>query len=326
MMRRTFLAGLFLAGFSVVLVSVVRGQQGTSGKTKSTSPAASRVQQKTGTESKALANTLLWEISGNGLTKPSYLFGTMHLLCADDAVLSDNMKNVIRESDRIYFEIDMDNMMEMMGALKYLKMSGNKKLSDLLTAEEYARVKTYFEKNPGMIPFSMMESFKPFFINSLISEQKMTCGSKGGMEQVIMAESKQYRKEIKGLETVQFQASVFDSIPYSQQAKELVKSIDSADKNAGVTEELLAVYRRQDLAKIEELTNKEEGGVAEFIDLLLFNRNADWAKKMTGIMQSGGILFAVGAAHLPGEKGVLNLLRNQGYQIKPLSNLQGKEL
>ena len=267
-----------------------------------------------------LENTLLWEISGNGLTNPSYLFGTMHILCAEDALLSDNLKRIIREADLIYFEIDMDNMMEMIGALKYLKMNNNKKLSDLLTVEEYKRVKSYFENNKSPMPFAMMESFKPFFISSLISEQKMECETKEGMEQAIIKESKQYRKEIKGLESVAFQASVFDSIPYEQQAKELVKSIDSLEKNSALAAELVTVYKQQDLKKIEELTNREDGGISSFMDLLLYNRNSDWAQKMNGIMQSKNVLFAVGAAHLPGEKGVINLLRKKGFSVKPVSN------
>lgn len=265
-------------------------------------------------------NTLLWEISGKGLPQSSYLFGTMHILCADDAKLSTNLKNAIKDSRQIYFEIDMDNMMEMLGALRFLKMTGDKKLSDLLTAEEYQKIKSYFEKNPSVMPLQMMESFKPFFISSLLSEQQMDCEVKGGMEQAIMTESKQFKKEIKGLETVQFQASVFDSIPYEQQAKELVKYIDSAGTNSKLTSRLLEVYKLQDLKKIEELTMEEEGGVASFMDLLLFNRNADWVKKMHTIMPSGSSLFAVGAAHLPGDKGVISLLRKDGFTVRPVEN------
>lgn len=265
-------------------------------------------------------NTLLWEVSGNGLKQPSYLFGTMHLMCAADTKLSDNLKTVIKESDQIYFEIDMDNFMEMLGAMKYLKMNGNKKLQDLLTEEEYKKVKNYFVKNPGMIPLDMMQYFKPYFISSLISEKSMACANEGGMEQSIMEESKQFKKEIKGLETVEFQASVFDSIPYELQAKELVKYLDSADKNNDNTKELIAVYKSQDLKKIQELTEKEEGGTSQFMDLLLYNRNADWVQKISNIIPGGKVLFAVGAAHLPGEKGLINLLRKKGYTLKPMDN------
>ena len=271
-------------------------------------------------------NTLLWQVSGNGLKQPSYLFGTMHLMCAADTRLSETLKTVIKESDEIYFEIDMDNFMEMLGAMKYLKMNGNKKLQDFLTAEEYQKVKDYFTKNPGIMTLEMMQYFKPYFISSMISEKAMACANDGGMEQSIMEESKQYKKEIKGLETVAFQASVFDSIPYELQAKELVKYLDSADQNIENTKELIAVYKSQDLKKIQELTEKEEGSTSQFMDLLLYNRNADWVQKINNIIPARKVLFAVGAAHLPGEKGLINLLKKKGYTLKPMDNRQGLTL
>ena len=309
---------MLLVGCSLCLITAAFAQDN---KSKSSAGNNTHVHGATAVATMApLENTLLWEITGNGLSQSSYLFGTMHILCAEDARLSDNLKRIIKDADQIYFEIDMDNMMEMLGALKYLKMNDNKKLSDLLTSEEYQRVKKYFAANKSPMPFALMESFKPFFISSLISEQKMACEVKEGMEQAIIRESKQYNKEIKGLESVAFQASVFDSIPYEQQAKELVKSIDSLDKNSALAQELLAVYKSQDLKKIEELTSREEGGISAFMDLLLYNRNTDWAQKMNGIMQSKNVLFAVGAAHLPGEKGVINLLRKRGFTLKPVDN------
>lgn len=244
----------------------------------------------------------------------------MHILCADDIRMSDAFKKIISGSDLIYFEVDMDNMMEILGSIRYLKMSDNKKLSDYLSKEDYEKVKAYFVKHPSVMPFSMMESFKPFFISSMISEQDMDCPSKEGMEQAIMKEAKTSSKEIKGLETIQFQASVFDSIPYEKQAKELVKALDSTATPLDNTKELAAVYRDQDLAKIQEMTVQEDGVLSEYLDLLLYNRNADWAKKMNKLMPVNSILFAVGAAHLPGDKGVISLLKKQGYTLTPLVN------
>src|ERR1700740_3583517 len=78
-------------------------------------------------------NTLLWKISGNGLKKPSYLFGTIHMLCKDDAILSDSLKNVIRNVNEAYFEVDLDNMFEMLGVLGKMKMRGDTTLQDLLS-------------------------------------------------------------------------------------------------------------------------------------------------------------------------------------------------
>ena len=264
--------------------------------------------------------TLLWQISGNGMQAPSYVFGTMHILCSKDVRLGDSLKNVIKSSSKIYFEVDMDDMAEMMGVMAYINMSGNKKLSDLLTAEEYKKLKDYFTSNPPQIPFQMMQSFKPFFISSFIEEQRMTCTDKKGMEQLIMDEAGQYKKEIKGLETMKFQASVFDSIPYAEQAKELVKSLDSLDASSRQTQELISVYKQQELKKIEVLSSKDDEGMQKYMDLLLYNRNTDWVTKIGNITTSGSYLFAVGAAHLVGDRGLLNLLRQKGYTVTPVRN------
>ena len=266
------------------------------------------------------ANTLLWEISGNGLAKPSYLFGTMHILCAEDAHLSDRMREIIKNTDAIYFELDMDNMQEMMGALQYLRMNDGQKISELLTKEEYAKVENYFKENNFPMPLSLMNRFKPYFVSSLIGEQMLTCQQKDGMEMQIMNESKKYKKEIKGLETTQFQASIFDSIPYAKQAKDLVNYIDSIDSYKKVMLEMVEVYRQQDLKKMDSLMHKSDPGMEEYMDILLYNRNELWVRNMPAIMYNKSILFAVGAGHLPGEQGVINLLRKAGYKVTPLEN------
>ncbi|RYY28074.1 MAG: TraB/GumN family protein [Chitinophagaceae bacterium] len=267
-------------------------------------------------------NTLLWEISGKGLSTPSYVFGTMHILCADDANLSPNLKQIIRECNQVYFEIDMDNMQELMGAMKYLRMNDGAKISDLLTAEEYERVKNYFDRNKSQLPFSMMNRFKPYFVTSLIGEQLMNCAETKGMEAQIMKELKPYNKDIKGLETTEFQASIFDSIPYKKQAKDLVSYIDSVDHYKGLTAEMVKVYLQQDLGKLDKLMQQSDAGMNEYMDLMLYDRNRRWVTQMPEIMNDpGATLFAVGAGHLPGEEGVLNLLKKAGYTVRPLKNL-----
>jgi uncharacterized protein YbaP (TraB family) len=277
-----------------------------------------------GSSYKHLDNTLLWKISGNGLTRSSYLYGTMHVLCAEDATVSDSLKLAIKYSDQIYFELDMDNLGEMLGAMKYLRMNDGKKLSELLTKEEYARVEAYFKNNAVPLPLTMMNRFKPYFISSLIGEQMMACSQKNGMEELIMRESKQYRKEIRGLETTEFQASIFDSIPYEKQAKDLVNYIDSIDSYKEVNMEMVDVYREQNLEKMDSLMHKSDPGMDEYMDILLYGRNRHWVEQMPEIMKGRCILFAVGAGHLPGEQGVINLLRKKGYKVTPMGNTSRK--
>lgn len=268
-------------------------------------------------------NTLLWKISGNGLEKTSYLFGTIHMLCADDASLSDNMKKVIGQCDEVYFEVDLDNLFELLGAMSKMKMKGDTTLHDLLSDADYKKVKTYFEQKGTMLPFSMLETYKPMLAASTLEQSSLPCENTAMMEQVIMEEAKQYNKKIKGLETMAYQAGVLDSIPYKLQAEQLVSYIDSANK--GVNEdkemkELFNAYKSQDLKKLEELMVQTDAGMASFTDILLYHRNRNWVNKLKTLLPARSLLIAVGAGHLPGEKGVINLLRKEGYTVTPVEN------
>ena len=267
--------------------------------------------------------TLLWKISGNGLEKPSYLYGTIHMICADDAVLSSNMKKAIKSCDEVYFEVDMDNLFEMIGAISKMKMRGDTTLKDLLSQEDYSKVKAYFDNKSSMLPFSMLETFKPILAASTLEQGSLPCESTAIMEQVIMQEAKQHDKKIKGLETMSYQAGVLDSIPYKLQAQQLVSYIDNAtsgNKEDELLKDMFDAYKTQDLKKLEDLMVETDAGLAGFTDLLLYNRNRNWVKKLKDLMSAKSLLIAVGAGHLPGEKGVIELLRNEGFTVTPEEN------
>lgn len=266
-------------------------------------------------------NTLLWRISGNGLKQPSYLFGTIHMLCSDDIQISDSLKGAIDRSDRVYLELDMDNFFEMLSVVNKMKMNGDTTLADLLTEEEYSKVKNFFSSQKSLIPFSMLETYKPMLAASTMMQSSVDCDNPIAMEQLVMQEAKRVRKRIKGLETMAFQISIFDSIPYRLQAKQLVKYVEDYDKkNDHSFEELSQAYRDQELTRLEQLTLQEDAGIEKFTEILLYNRNADWVKKMGKLMQDESIVVAVGAGHLPGDRGVISLLRKAGYKVEPVRN------
>lgn len=271
----------------------------------------------------AQVNTLLWRISGNGLAKPSYLFGTMHLLCADDISLSDSLKTAIRNADNVYLELDMNNMFEMLNAMQHMNMKGDTTLADLLTKDEYQKVKTYFQEKSTMLPFEMLQAFKPLLTASLLADQQSSsCDHMISMEQLIMEEAKSNEVTVKGLETMDFQMGIFDKIPYKVQAKQLYQMIAHAGDQSEESEMTLLTdaYRKQQLEKLEEMTKKEDMGMKDFTDILLYSRNADWAKKLRTLMQGKSLVIAVGAGHLPGQRGVINLLRRAGYAVEPVTN------
>jgi uncharacterized protein len=265
-------------------------------------------------------NTLLWEISGMGIAKPSYLYGTMHIVCEDDAKMSEGLKNAIAKSKQVFFEIDMDDMEEMMGMIKYARMNNGLKLSDLITPEEHIRLEEYFKSNKSIIPFGMMARFKPYFITAIIAEGIMSCEKKSSIEQMIMTEARKSDKEVSGLETLEFQASIFDSIPYEKQAKDLVMYIDSIDSYKNTTLEMMDLYRKQDINSMESIMIKSDPGMEQYMGILLYDRNKRWSIQIPDYARGMPTLFAVGAGHLGGKTGVINLLKEMGYTVKPLKN------
>ncbi|MBL7724921.1 MAG: TraB/GumN family protein [Chitinophagaceae bacterium] len=274
-------------------------------------------------DNQEVVNSLLWKIEGNGLEKPSYLFGTIHMICKEDAVLSENMKKVITDCDEVYFEIDMDNLFEMLGAMSKMKMLGDTTLKDLLSDSDYLKVKNFFKDKNSLLPFSVLETYKPILASSTLTQSEMPCDGATAMEQVIMSAAKESKKKIKGLETMAQQAGFLDSIPYKYQAEELVKYIDSSTLSSGDNKMMNAMfeaYRQQDLKKLEELMVDSDAGLSSFTNILLYNRNANWVEKLKTLMTEKSLLVAVGAGHLPGEKGVINLLKKEGYTVTPVKN------
>ncbi len=266
--------------------------------------------------------TLLWRVSGKDLKTPSYLFGTIHMICADDIVISDSLQNAIKQASKVYLELDMDNMFELMSVMAKMKMRGDTTLSQLLTAEEYQKVKNFFTTNKGMIPFSMLETYKPMLTASTLMQGSLSCSNAQAMEQLVMKEAKRSGVGVKGLETMAFQMSIFDSIPYNLQAKQLLSYIENygKDKENKEFEELTQAYRNQDLSKMENLTKNDDSGIEKFTEIMLYNRNADWVKKLSTLMPTGSLVVAVGAGHLPGDRGVISLLRKAGYKVEPVEN------
>lgn len=264
-------------------------------------------------------NSLLWEVSGNGLRQNSYLFGTFHLMCRSDIQLSSTLKTAVKNASVVYMELDMDDPAVVMGGLLMMNMKGGKKLKDLYTEAEYQKLSSFFKDSLKM-PIHFMERSKPFFLMAMLYPKMMPCKSVSGVEEVLMRAAKAEQKEIKGLETMEFQASVFDSIPYEEQAKELLNGIDSLQAYARYFDTMVQVYKSQQLTDMEALFSKSEFGMQDHQDILLDKRNSNWVQQLKTIMAKQPVFVAVGAGHLVGKNGLIALLKKQGYTVKPLRN------
>jgi len=273
-------------------------------------------------------NALLWEISGNKLSNPSYLYGTIHLIPRADYFLSEKTKEVFKKASHVAFEIDLEETMDLTGLMPMMMkmyMNNDTTLRDLLTKEEYTGVKAHFDKIG--LPLGFLERIKPMFLSMLASEDVAASMGKGKKEESsttsyefeLLAMAQEQKKDVAGLETAAYQMSMFDSIPYKVQAKMLVDAINSEDITGNDEfDRMVEMYKNQDIQGMQSMMNDSEDGLGKYEDLLLGRRNRNWIPVMDGMMRKNITFFAVGAGHLGGKQGVINLLREQGFTLTPL--------
>lgn len=263
--------------------------------------------------------TWLWEISGNGLENPSYLFGTIHILCPQDFELSSTLKSKLEISQQLVLEVaDAENPANLMVILQAMTMKG-KKLKDLYTVEEYAELKQFFADSIGL-DISMIESFSPMFATTAILPAMMGCVETKSYEAELTALARQQNKEVKEVETLAQQLSMFDTIPYHIQAQELLRTAREWTKEKITFAALVEIYKNQKFGLSQAFIHANMGSMTEYKDVLLDNRNKDWIGKIKAFASEKPTLFAFGAGHLGGDKGLIELLKKEGYTVKPLKN------
>ncbi len=271
--------------------------------------------------------SLLWEISSTNLTAPSFLYGTIHMINKADFFLTESTKTALSNTEKITFEInmeDMNNFAALMPVMMKMFMSDGKTLKDLYTEEEYELVKRHFEKLG--LPLAFLGRIKPMFLSMMASEDAMSMqnstqsGEIVSYEMELMKLAQEQEKAVDGLETAEFQMSLFDSIPYDVQAQMLMATIESGDtvSESSQLEEMVEMYKNQDIQGMQRMVKGDEGGISEYEELLLLRRNRNWIPVMEKMMATSPTFFAVGAGHLGGEEGVIALLRKAGYTVRPI--------
>lgn len=275
-----------------------------------------------------LADALLWKISRADIEHDSYLYGTIHIIQDEDYFLPDGTMSAIDQSDQIYFEIDMNEMNDMgkqMALLSKAFMNDNLKLSDLLSEEDYGLVSDHF-KTMGL-PIFMLERIKPMFLSVFamggdVDMGGLQNGELKSYEMEFMELAKRSNKPVAGLETIDYQISVFDSIPYTDQAEMLVDMIQQTDQGSDQFGEMVQMYKDQEITKMAGSLEEDPSGLGEHEDVLLRKRNENWIPIIQEQVAQKPTFFAVGAAHLAGRYGVIPLLINEGYTLTPISNIK----
>lgn len=283
----------------------------------------------------ATANAqLLYKVTGNGLAKPSYIFGTFHLANSPFAEKLPGVKQALDETDQVYGELKFDDTAnpDSMRMLQHqMTLPQGKTLKTVLTPAQYAKLNKALTEmmgvglsNPQVA--QQMGSLSPAAITTQMQVMQYMAKHIGefdptnSIDQYFQLQAKTNNETVGGLETLKFQASVLYGTDLKRQVTLLECFLNNQAYYADLTERMANAYFKQDLNAIKNLTEEKLNSTCDATpeenDKLIYNRNADWAKKMPGIMKAKPTLFAVGAGHLPGERGLLQLLRKAGYSVE----------
>lgn len=264
---------------------------------------------------------LLWEISGNNLEKPSYLFGTIHLACEGDVEMRPEIQAAFDASENLILEIAMDDPALMTKMMQASISTDGKSISEKLGKDLAVKVDLLLLEKMGTGLTSFDQLNLPTF-SAQMSLLSLDCPMALGYDMALTLEAEQMKKEVLGLESIEKQIEVL----FSQSDEEAIQTIqyivDNLDEFILETQQLMELYKQQNIQEMYNFTKRAfddpkypSGNIEKFLD----ERNQNWIPIIEKHIQSKPSFIAVGAAHLAGEQGVIQLLRNQGFTVKAIT-------
>lgn len=277
---------------------------------------------------------LLWKISGNGLQKPSYIIGTYHLAPVSFTDSIKGLKDALAAAEQVYGEVvtaDMtspENLQKMQAAMM---LPEGQTLDKLYTAEELTRINAALKNILGAdmtnpILAQQLGKMTPQALQTQLGlliylKKHPGFNPNEGFDAYFQKEAAAKGKPVGGLETIDFQVNtLLKGLPMERQKELLLCLADNLDFTEEQTENVVNAFFKQDLdgikAAMDAKLNNTCDGTPEEEERLIYGRNDNWMKQMPEIMNQKSTFFAVGAGHLPGERGLLAQLKKAGYTVE----------
>ena len=265
---------------------------------------------------------LFWKVSGNGMKKPSYLFGSHHLIEKEKIADFDKILAYVPQVDVIVGEMDMSNMLDIQ--IKIIKgcMMKDTTMHQLLTTEEYALVDNGLKEVLGK-GLKTLGKMKPVMLSSmyelmLYMKQNNLKKEPEAVDIVFQKTGKKAKKKIIGLETIEQQMNMlFNSKSLKLQAQNLVEAVKDKDKSNEILAKLNEAYLKGDLIALSKLSEEQQMSESDK-KILITIRNKNWVEQLKKLMPEKSSFVCVGCLHLADEEGLVQLLKNTGFTVEPV--------
>lgn len=265
---------------------------------------------------------LLWKIEAPGspsttLDTPDYLFGTMHSDDPQITTIPEKVQHALTASDSFCMEMVPD-MTAMLTMGKSMLLTNGKTLQAVVGEQLFEQLTPLMGKRG--IPAQALVMFKPWAVFLTLSVPPQKTGR--FLDLVLYENAKRQNKPVCGLETAEEQVSVFEGTALEDQVlllRQIVKDPHAQEKQL---KQLTEKYLARDIGglltlsqEFDEATPQEQKSAEAFLHRLIDDRNVRMVERMLPHLQQGSTFIAVGALHLPGKKGILQLLTERGYTV-----------
>jgi uncharacterized protein len=263
-------------------------------------------------------NSLIWKITGNGLQQPSYLYGTMHTTDKRIVKMSDSSLKYFNQAQAYAMELDPKESFNM-GLISKLMMGKGHSLRAMIPEKEYAILDSIVKAEVGF-SLKLFDNVAPVFIMTILQASEISTGDTANegtevLDLYFHRLAKEGKKKVIGIETVDEQIDALNALTYEEQAEMLVHELRDYRDNKNAMTDLVRYYLEQNLDSIAVLNDKDPMP-EKFYKALITDRNRRMANRIADFTQKQSTFIAVGALHLPGEKGVIELLRKKGFTVE----------
>jgi uncharacterized protein YbaP (TraB family) len=269
----------------------------------------------------ASAEAPVWAIRGAHNTV--YLAGSVHLLRAQDAALPAAFNRAYADADALVMEIDLDDLdpaAAQSWMLEHGMFADNKTLSEAIGAKRYQRVEQ--EGNRLGLPVEALQQLEPWLVAMTLAQlqyMKLGFDPEQGVEKQLQRKAMADRKEITGLETLAEQLGLLANLSADEQAKFLDLTLEEMHQMEGETETLLTAWRTGNVQKLGAMLSDEYKVAPALYRTLVADRNKRWMPQIEKLLKSDkDYMIVVGALHLVGNGGLLELTKSAGFEAKQL--------
>ena len=235
----------------------------------------------TSSEGISQEKSLLWRVSGNGLSHPSYIYGTVHLICADDYVMKNKVVSAFQQTEKLVVEVDLSDPKEMQAGAQL--MNTGRKISDSLSEAEEKILDSILQKQ-FRINLSQVDSVHPAVLESMMARSVVKCKDRKTYDLEFIKEANQQGKPVDQFETMLQQVDYLKKV-FS--AKDVVRHGQLLAENEKLFSEMIIQYKNEDIEGLARIAQDRRFMTDAAQYWLLDSRNNNWVKKNASYDENG---------------------------------------